>query len=158
MARIPLTSGFTNIPEGEHVLRIYDVAYDEIWGKIEVHMINAQGLTMTERFTLKDANDEPNEKAMGAFSYFAKTVMNDYDATEIDPMDMIDHYIRATVVHNQLPSKTKPGKTITFVNLGEKHPADGFDTTPTDAALNKGRAVPKAAPTTDSIDLDALLG
>jgi len=158
MARIPLTSGFTNIPEGEHVLRIYDVAYDEIWGKIEVSMINAQGLTMVERFTLKDANDEPNEKAMAAFSYFAKTAINNYEATEIDPMDMINHYIRATVVHNQLPSRTKPGKMVTFVNLGDKKPADGFDTTPTDAALNKGRAVPKAAPTTDAIGLYALLG
>ena len=29
MARIPMTSGFTLIPEGTYVFRIYDVSYDE---------------------------------------------------------------------------------------------------------------------------------
>ena len=28
MARIPMTSGFTLIPEGTYVFRIYDVSYD----------------------------------------------------------------------------------------------------------------------------------
>ena len=71
MARIPMTSGFTLCPEGVHVFRIYDVMYDEKWGKLEVKMVNAQGITHTERFSLKDQNDEPNEGALNAFSYFA---------------------------------------------------------------------------------------
>ena len=29
MARIPMTSGFVIIPEGEYVFRIYDATYDE---------------------------------------------------------------------------------------------------------------------------------
>ena len=75
MARIPMTSGFTLCPEGVHVFRIYDVMYDEKWGKLEVKMVNAQGITHTERFSLKDQNDEPNEGALNAFSYFAKTAL-----------------------------------------------------------------------------------
>ena len=47
MARIPMTSGFTLIPEGEYVFRIYDAIYDEDFGKIEIKLVNAQGATHT---------------------------------------------------------------------------------------------------------------
>lgn len=47
MARIPMTSGFVLIPEGEYVFRIYDAVYDEEFGKIEVKLVTAQGLTHT---------------------------------------------------------------------------------------------------------------
>lgn len=83
MARIPMTSGFTLIPEGTYVFRIYDVSYDEEFGKIEIKLVNAAGMTQTERFTIKDKNDEPNEKALNAFSYFAKTAMGDYTLEDI---------------------------------------------------------------------------
>lgn len=39
MARIPMTSGFTLIPEGTYVFRIYDVSYDEEFGKIEISIV-----------------------------------------------------------------------------------------------------------------------
>lgn len=67
MARIPMTSGFTLIPEGTYVFRVYDATYDEEFGKIEVKLVNAQGMTHTERFSIKDNNDELNEKALNAF-------------------------------------------------------------------------------------------
>lgn len=163
MARIPLTSGFQLMPEGEHVLRIYDVTYDENWGKLEIKMVNAQGVTHTERFTLKDANtDEPNERALNAFSFFAKTALNDFAKEEIDPTELIGHYIRAVVEHTELPSRRDPNKTIKFANLTDKYPADGFDTEPVARALTLGADVPKkpAAPTpaSNDIDLDSLLG
>ena len=167
MARIPLTGGFTIIPEGEYVFRIYDVSYDEMWGKLDIHLITAQGMTTTERFTLKDAaTDEPNEKAMNAFSFFAKTAMNNFNLTDVDPMDLVNHYIRATVTHFQSPSRKDPNKMFTYVNLGDKQPADGFEGTPVPEALTKGKTVPKeAAPTpapaaeaSPAFDLDSLLG
>ena len=43
MARIPMTSGFMVIPEGEYVFRIYDATYDEDFGRIEIKLVNAQG-------------------------------------------------------------------------------------------------------------------
>lgn len=169
MARIPMTSGFTLIPEGEYVFRIYDATYDEDFGRIEVKLVNAQGATHTERFSIKNSDDEFNEGALNAFSYFAKTAMNDYTMEDIDPEQLIDHYIRAEVVHTKSPSKKDPSKTVTFANLGDKSPADGFDTEPVDRALTLGRGgnAPKPAakpqtaapvPASTGLDIDSLLG
>ena len=162
MARIPMTSGFTLIPEGTYVFRIYDAKYDEV-GKIEVKLVNAQGMTHTERFSIKDKNDEYNEKALNAFSYFAKTAMGDYALEDVDPEELIDHYIEAEVVHTKLPSTKDPSKTVTFANLGDKAPADGFDTEPVARALTIGRGDSEskpapAAPAAKGLDLDSLLG
>lgn len=170
MARIPMTSGFTLIPEGTYVFRIYDVSYDEEFGKIEIKLVNAAGMTHTERFTIKDKNDEPNEKALNAFSYFAKTAMGDYTLEDIDPMELIDHFIEAEVVHTKLPSNKDPNKTVTFANLGDKAPAEYFDTEPVSRALTLGKdknaapalqkqaTVPAPAAPKKGLDLDALLG
>lgn len=160
MARIPMTSGFVLIPEGEYVFRIYDATYDEDFGRIEVKLVNAQGLTQTERFSIKDKNDEFNEKALNAFSYFAKTAMNDYSMEDIDPTDLINHYIRAEVVHTSMPNRNDPTKTVTFANLGDKSPADGFDTEPVARALSLGSKPVATAPKSQAtgFDIDSLLG
>jgi hypothetical protein len=165
-----MTSGFTLIPEGTYVFRIYDVSYDEEFGKIEIKLVNAAGMTQTERFTIKDKNDEPNEKALNAFSYFAKTAMGDYTLEDIDPMELIDHFIEAEVVHTKLPSNKDPNKTVTFANLGDKAPAEYFDTEPVSRALTLGKdknaapalqkqaTTPAPAAPKKGLDLDALLG
>lgn len=172
MARIPMTSGFSLIPEGTYVFRIYAVSYDEEFGKIEIKLVNAQGMTHTERFTIKDKNDKLNEKALNAFSYFAKTAMGEYGLEDIDPMELIDHFIEAEVVHTKLPSNKDPNKTVTFANLGDKSPAEYFDTEPVARALTLGKegktSAPVAptqgatpAPTTApkrGLDIDSLLG
>ena len=177
MARIPMTSGFALIPEGTYVFRIYDAKYDEEFGKIEVKLVNAAGMTHTERFSIKDKNDEMNEKALNAFSYFAKTAMGDFSLEDIDPEELIDHFICAEVVHTKLPSNKDPNKMVTFANLGDESPAEYFDTEPVARALSLSRenggakntaAAPKtAAPVQQTapaaqpkkgLDLDALLG
>lgn len=169
MARIPMTSGFVLIPEGTYVFRIYDAKYDEEFGKIEVKLVNAQGLTHTERFSIKDKDDNYNEKALNAFSYFAKTAMNDFSLEDIAAEDLINHYICAEVIHTKVPSTKDPNKTVTFVNLGDKAPADCFDEEPVDRAMTLGssnNATPKVAPKAQAasapaktgLDIDALLG
>ena len=176
MARIPMTSGFALIPEGTYVFRIYDAKYDEEFGKIEVKLVNAAGMTHTERFSIKDNNDEMNEKALNAFSYFAKTAMGDFSLEDIDPEELIDHFICAEVVHTKLPSNKDPNKNVTFANLGDKSPAEYFDTEPVARALTLGKegtspapkaetaapapaTAPAAQPTAaKGLDLDALLG
>lgn len=158
MARIPMTSGFTLIPEGEYVFRIEDVKYDESFGTLEVKLITDNGMKHTERFSLMDNNGEPNEKALNAFSYFAKTALNDFSVTDIDHTDLIGHYIRAEVVHTKMPSRKDPNKTVTFANLGDKAPADGFDGQ-VSAPTNDSPASPAApAGMAGGIDLNALLG
>ena len=155
MARIPMTSGFTLIPEGTYVFRIYDVKYDETFGKLEVMLVNAQGMKHTENFSLMDKSGEPNEKALNAFSYFAKTALNDFTVEDIDHTDIIDHYIRAEVVHTKMPSRKDPTKTVTFANLGDKSPAFGFDEAPVQAA--KPTPAPSASAPAGGLDLDSLL-
>lgn len=176
MARIPMTSGFALIPEGTYVFRIYEAKYDEEFGKIEIKLVNAAGMTHTERFFIKDKNDELNEKALNAFSYFAKTAMNDFSLEDVDPSELVDHFVCAEVVHTKLPSNKDPNKTVTFANLGDKSPAEYFDTEPVARALTLGKegattatkaataapapvTSPAAQPTAaKGLDLDALLG
>lgn len=170
MARIPMTSGFVLIPEGTYIFRIWDAKYDEEFGKIEVKLVNAEGATHTERFSIKNNDDTYNEGAMNAFSYFAKTAMNDFALEDIDPEELIDHYIEAEVTHTKLPSNKDPNKMVTFANLGDKAPADGFDTEPVARALtlsrdNAGKSAPKtstpakkAEAPKKGLDLDSLLG
>ena len=147
MARIPMTAGFQRIPEGEQVLKITAAEYDEDFGKVTFTLENVRGLSCQERFSLLNQDNTPNEKALNAFSFFAKTAMNDFDLVDVDPVELVGHYIRAEVIHNKVPSTKDPTKMMTFVNLGDKSPADGFDGVPTEAA-------PKSA----GLDLDALLG
>lgn len=128
MARIPMSSGFTVIPEGEYVFKITSVSYDEKWGKLEIKMSTYKGLTHVERYTLKDAStDEPNESALNAFSFFAKTALNDFNIPDVDPDELVGHYIRATVEHNKVPNKNNPDKIMTFARLGDKSPALCYD-------------------------------
>lgn len=130
-------------------------------------MVNAKGLTHTERFSLKNKDDEWNEGALNAFSYFAKTATQNWSGEDIAPEDLIDCYIKAEVIHTELPSKKDPNKTVTFANLGDKSPADGFDEEPVPKALTLGKSkaatsapAPSPAPEKKSsgIDLASLLG
>ena len=146
MARITMTGGFQVMPEGEQVLKITKAEYDEDFGKAIFTLTNVKGQTCQERFSLLNQDNTPNEKALGAFSFFAKTALNNFDIEDVDPVELVGHYIRAEVIHNKVPSTKDPTKMMTFVNLGDKSPADGFDGVPT--------AAPKAA----GLDLNALLG
>jgi hypothetical protein len=132
MVRVALSknTGFTLIPEGFHVFKVVDVdmsKYDG-FGKIEVKLETENGQKHSERFSLLNAKGEVNEGALNAFSYFARTVMNDYKAEDIDPTELIGHFIRAEVKHvvsDRINEKT--GKPYVNANLGDKEPALGFD-------------------------------
>jgi hypothetical protein len=140
-----MTGGFQIMPEGEQVLKITAAEYDEEFGKVIFTLQNVKGLTCIERFSLLNQDNTPNEKALNAFSFFAKTAMNDFDMEDVDPVELIGHYIKAEVIHNKVPSTKDPTKMMTFVNLGDKSPADGFD------------GAPVAAPKPAGLDLNALL-
>lgn len=160
MATIKMTSGFTLCPQGTHVFRVYKVDYNIDFGKLEVHLINAQGITHIERFSLMNSNGEMNEKACAAFSFFAKTVLQDFSRESIDHEELVNHYIKAEVVHTTVPNRNDPAKTVTFANLGDKWEADGFDTEPCEKALTLGNpsqsapAQPTPAPTEQATGLD----
>lgn len=156
MANIQLSSGFGVCPEGKHIFRIYKVTYDETFGKLVVYMVNAKGITHIEKFSLMSNNGEMNEKACNAFSFFAKTALNNFQLDAIDHTDLINHYIGGEIVHSKVPSTNEPGKTMTFANMNEKWVADGFDTEPVEKALTLGTET-EAGTKPGDIDLGSLL-
>lgn len=161
MAKIPLTDSFSLIPEGTHVFKITEVTYKEEFGKLEVKMKTAKEQTHTERFTFMKQDGSANEGAYNAFSYFAKTALQDYTLTEIDHNDLVGCYIKCEVKHDEQPSNKDPNKTVTFIRLGDKSTADGFEEeeapapTPKKTAPAASKEAPKKS---GSFDLDALLG
>ena len=159
MAIIAMTSGFTVCPEGKHIFRIYKVDYNADFGKLTVHLINAQGITHIERFQLMGNNGQMNDKACNAFSFFAKTALNNFGLEEIDHTDLVNHYIGLEIVHTIVPSNKEDGKTVTFANSSSKWVAEGFDTKPVSKALTLGNESASAETPAPSgnVDLDSLL-
>jgi len=164
MAKIGLSEGFSLIPKGTHVFKIIEVKYKEDFGKMEVVMQTASGQKHTERFSLLGSDGEPNQGGLNAFSYFAKAAMNDFAMTEIeDEQDLVGHYIRCEVDHEEVESNKNPGKMLKFVRLGNKEPADGFDEVPT---APKQQSKPAATQTAEEpakqsakkFDLGSILG
>lgn len=159
MAKIGLTEGFTPIPEGTHVFQITDVKYKEDFGKLEVYMRTQTGSKHIERFSLLNTNGSPNEGAYNAFSYFAKTALNNFDLTEIDHTDLIGHFIECDVEHDVQENKRKPGQSITFVRLTDKRPSEGWDGSSDTVAAPAVKTAPAASQAAHktSMDLAALL-
>ena len=120
-------TGFVIIPEGEHIFKVEDVEYDKDFGVIELHLITKNGMKHKERFNLIRNDGEINQPALNAFSYTARVLMNDFSLKEIDHRELVGRYMKAEVKHNVVPSSKDPSKNLTFVNLGDKYPADGFE-------------------------------
>lgn len=162
--RIPLTTAFTLIPEGEHVFRIYGVLYNEDFGVLTVHSVTAEGQTHRETFRFKGANDEPNTGALTAFSILARAATNDYAAEDIDPADLVGCYFGAEVHHEKVTSRRpgNEGKELTFLKITRRWSAEGFEKTPVPAALTMAMKPmePEKAPATpapEAKDLGSLL-
>ena len=140
--------GFQIVPEGTHIFKITNYKWDEDFGKLEFTLETAKGYKHTERFGLLDANGEVNEKANNAYSFFARTALNNPSLDEIEHSGLVGCYIEATVEHDKKPSTKDPAKTVTFVKLGDKKTASGFAKTASSA--------PTASST--KVNLDSLLG
>lgn len=161
MAKIGLSAGFTPIPKGTHVFKIVEVNYKEDFGKMEIIMQLASGQKHTERFSLLNANGEPNQGGLNAFSYFAKTALNDYTLTEIDHEELVGHFIRCDVDYEEVESNKTPGKMLKFVRLGDKEPADGFDEVEAPAPKKESKPMattPAEQASGKKFDLDSILG
>lgn len=166
MAKIGLTEGFIVIPEGTYVFKITAVNYKEDFGKMEVTMQTQSGTKHIERFSLLKTDGSPNEGALNAFSYFAKTALNDFSLMEIDHEDLIGCFIECDVEHDTQPNRNKPDKTVTFARLVDKRPSDGWDSgeAPTPAPAPKAAPAPSQAANKaisgkkPTMDLAALLG
>ena len=133
MAKITLSeSNFKLIPEGTttfKVVSVDDSKYED-FGKLEVKLQTAKGETHIERFGLTKKNGEINEGALKAWSYFARTCLNNFNADEIDTQDIVGCYVTATVKHEsytyEKDGETKKGTNVRLndytvaVNFGNK--------------------------------------
>jgi hypothetical protein len=133
MAKVKLSeSSFKIIPEGTTIFKVVEVddSKYEDFGKLSVKLQTAKGETHTENFTIIKANGELNEGALKAWSYFARTCLNNYQADEIDTQDIVGCYIKATVKHEEY-TRTKredAGEEGTAVRLNDYDTATVFGT------------------------------
>ena len=131
MAKMKLSeSTFTLIPEGVTIFKVMEVddsKYDD-YGKLAVKLQTAKGETHTENFSLIKVNGELNEGALKAWSYFARTCLNNYQADEIDTQDIVGCYIQATVKHEKYTRTKgdKAGQEATATRLNDYTTATGF--------------------------------
>jgi hypothetical protein len=153
MAKMKLSeSTFTLIPEGVttfKVMEVNDEKYED-FGKLEVKLQTVKGETHIERFSLTKSNGELNEGALKAWSYFARTCLNNFKADEIDTQDIVGCYITATVKHETYTRTKgdKAGTEATTVRLNDYTTASGF---------GGSKAVkPEEPVTNESDDLDDL--
>lgn len=129
MAKIKLSElgGFTLIPEGTTIFKIVGVEYKEDFGKMEVQLQTKSGSKHTEKFTFVKNNGEVNDGAIKAFSYLAKTALNNFALDEIDDQDIVGCYIVATVKHEEFESNKEPGKMLKSVRLSDYVHATSFN-------------------------------
>lgn len=127
MAKIKLSeNGFQLIPEGVTIFKITGVEYKEDFGKMKVELQTKSGQKHFENFSLMTKNGEVNEGALKAFSYFAKTALNNFQLDEIDETDLIGRYIQASVTHEEFESNKEPGKMLKSARLNDYAVAVGF--------------------------------
>lgn len=131
MAKMKLSeSTFTLIPEGVTIFKVMEVddSKYEDFGKLAVKLQTAKGETHTENFTLTKQNGELNEGALKAWSYFARTCLNNFQADEIDTQDIVGCYIQATVKHETYTRTKgeKAGQEAVAVRLKDYTTAVGF--------------------------------
>lgn len=131
MAKITLSKGkFKLIPEGVTTFKVVEVddSKYEDFGKLVVKLQTAKGESHNEQFTIVKNDGEVNEGALKAWSYFARTCLNNYSVEEIDTQDIVGCYITATVKHETY-TRTKgenAGTEATTVRLNDYTPASGF--------------------------------
>lgn len=131
MAKMKLSeSTFTLIPEGATIFKVMEVddtKYED-YGKLAVKLQTAKGETHTETFTLIDNNGNLKDSALKAWSYFARTCLNNFQADEIDTQDIVGCYIQATVKHETYTRTKgeKAGTEGTAVRLNDYTTASGF--------------------------------
>ena len=118
MAKIGLTEGFTLIPEGTHVFKITEVNYKEDFGKMEVVMQTAKGQKHIERFSLLNKDGEPNQGGLNAFSYFAKTALDDFTVKDIDDQeDWVTRKRLMDLMKRKLPRQHRSRASLHRLNL-----------------------------------------
>lgn len=127
MIKLSEDKGFQRLEEGTHDLKIIDVKYDKDFATLTLSVIAKNGIKHIENFYFENKSGEPNEVAISVFSNLARNAMNDFTLDAIEPESLVGKYFTADAVHTVTENVKNPGKTITFVNLKNFKPCDGFE-------------------------------
>lgn len=112
MAVIKLAeTGFHLIPEGTYLWTIKKAKYDAKFNKVEVEFENENKEKITNKYSLGNAGGAK------AFSFLAKTALNNYGATEIDPETLVGKKVIGDIEHSEVESNVKEGEMVKFANL-----------------------------------------
>ena len=134
--KIKLTeTGYSLIPKGVTIFKVVEVddSKYEKFGKITVKLQTKEGKTLLKTFALTKivkGKAEINYGMMKAWSYFAKTCLNDFSTEEIDTQDIVGCYIKVPVEHETY-TRTKgdhagEDTTVENIKLFEAEHVDGF--------------------------------
>lgn len=134
MAKVKLSENtFAIIPEGTYTFKVMEVNDEkyEDFGKLSVKLQTSDGKTHFENFGLLNGKGEINEGALKAWSYFARTCLNNFQADEIDTQDIVGCFVCATVKHEEYTRTKgdKAGQKATAVRLNDYTVAVGFGST-----------------------------
>ena len=124
MAIIQLSNtGYTRIPEGWHTFEVIESEYKEDFGKLTITLKTENGLNHKETFTLINAMGETNEKAVNAFTMFAKNCMNDFSLTQVDEQKLVGRKLRGRIEYVEgTKINPKTGKKYVNISMVEKKP------------------------------------
>lgn len=121
MANFELTeNAFKEIPEGTYILQIAEVEYSETYAKAKVVLKTEQGARIYLRYLLDKTG------GCNAFSWLLRAAFNDENLKSIDPLKAEGRFIQASVTQTKLPSKKQEGEFVTFYNIRNIKPAQGF--------------------------------
>lgn len=109
---------------GEKVLlKITKVEYKPDFGKINITLVNKKGEAITNNFTITKGG-KPNEKALNAFSYFARKALGRY-VDEVEPSDLENTFILADIIMTPGSKEDEDGNVIYFANIKNTYDAEG---------------------------------
>lgn len=125
MAKITLTGGFSPLAEGYYTFRVKSCEYKEDFGKLHFVLETKTGRTVFNDYNF-GVNSE-NSGAINSFSFFARMVLNNPSAEEVDPEELVGKYVKAEVVHSTGTKLDEKGNPKIFVNLKNWESASGFE-------------------------------
>ena len=85
---------------------------------------NTDGEKITNKYSLG------NQGGAKAFSFLAKTALNNYGATEIDPEILVGKKVIGDIEHSEVDSNVKEGEKVKFANLRNFKVYEGAEVKP----------------------------
>lgn len=118
MGRVQLST-YQVIDEGSYLFKVESVEYKTEFGKMKITLSIPSGEKHIENYSLLQSNGDINQKAMSAFSFFAKTILNIDDDIEIDEQWLVGSHVKGKIVHDKVPKRDNPNEFLTFAHLKE---------------------------------------